>query len=264
MFRNSDVLKFISKLKMDIHQRKFKQTLVLAIIILIIIAVVIVLFCFTIIPNINSDDQVTKTIIENQDHNENSNTNSQKDILLIKDNRNLPVLIVGLFLACGLILTLIILVLIICFWTFYNNQQQTHNDSSQECIITSFSGIKHFPDDLVTSNSLKVNGIDDKDNCHTVNTSPNSIFTSKSAHPITESKLNSIDPDSENVDGVALRPPSSAQAQRPLSYGSLSRSRFLSSVDEDGFHIDNFGLESDNNKEECSEESNGNKLLKRL
>ncbi|KAG7165631.1 hypothetical protein Hamer_G013135 [Homarus americanus] len=169
---------------------------------------------------------------------------------------NSVLLILGLIIACGIFVFLIVIVVVVCIWArqtqgYIIGGKPLCTSSSiiarnEACQLTHHSQHQSkFPEERHRKDEIKGLPKKDDEKLTTLVNLPSpqvktiAISSQVSCPDLSEGTIN---PNPYHVIGE-LKELERSQTAQSQNYGTLSRSHLLSSVDEDGYHIDNLGFD---------------------
>lgn len=196
----------------------------LAVIVPVVIIACVLLITFVVMPNANSGEVIVIRI---------GSSNITKETEQVRPQNN-QLFVVGLVFACGLFVFLLVAI-IIAFILAKQARGYVIGSENLESNLVDTTG-----NEFRQLTDHKFGGKGDQTNVNGTATSDaakrHSSPVIKSAAPSSSQNLNLAG----NLDSNSPHESGCIQKVRPQSYGTLSRTRLMSSVDEDGYYIDKF------------------------
>lgn len=183
----------------------------------------------------------------------NNKTRDEEQVPITSSTRSSSVLfILGLIFACGLFVVLVVIVVVVCIWVrqahgyVVGDEPDCRSSASvarnEQCQLTCHSNHEN----KLSAKRLHIEPIRNTSKRHSVE---HSTFVPLPSPPVKtvalSAQLSCTDLRDDTINNDRFDEPESIQEAQPKNYGTLSRTHLLSSVDEDGYHIDNLGFECD-------------------
>lgn len=227
-------------------ERHFSAVVILSVIVPLFVATIILIIVVMVVPN-----SASKT--ESQSDQLTGNKSEQQlGASLSSQNRSHLLFILGIIFASSLFVLLVVVIVVVCRWarraigyTVHNQDFATadhHVYSRQDCQLTKHSGTVPKTNSEKDSSDIKKGSV----NSVTVAALPTppvktvAVTTQVTPQASKEERPDERCPKFDSVSGVETCP-----VVQSKNYGTLGRTHLLSTVDEDGYHIDNLGFEPD-------------------
>lgn len=230
---------------------------------LIIWIPIVVLLCaavvvWVVLPNSKASEAVTVNLVPESrisPSTDNTAATGQEQVVISSDDRSRGVLFVlGIIFAGGLFVFLLVIITVVCVWARqargYAIGQNPLYDGSVEVAGNEEIQLKDHSNGGISSIKLSDSKKEEKShNSSLVNISSPPLKTVVVAGQVKgdNSEYKSGPPD----EVLCSQSPGDIKPTHPQNYGTLSRTRLLSSVDEDGYHIDNLGFDLDGDNSNC-------------
>lgn len=226
-------------------QRQFSAALLLSFIVPLLVSTIILIILVMVLPN-------SELQTESASQNTQSTGNKTKQQLspLSHEAKSRVLFALGIAFAFSLFVFLIVIIALVCTWT---RQAKGYTVGGQDCEVTNhvFSDTdcqltKHtegFCESNQTKNSINVKKDQGKSITLAALPSPpvKTVAVTTQVAP-KNSKEGSVDDDDPNF---YIHGPKNYPVIQPKCYGTLGRTHLLSTVDEDGYHVDNLGFDSE-------------------
>lgn len=226
-------------------QRQFGAVLLLSVIVPLLMSTIILIIVVMILPN--SEPQ-TESVSQN------AQSTGNKDKSQVSppshETKSRVLFILGITFASSLFVFLIVIIAVVCIWV---RQARGYVVGDQDCEVT--SQVYHGADCQLTKHTEKV--YESNQTKNTINTRKDHVesitLAALPSPPVrTVAVTTQVTPKNSGKRGVDdncqnfdIHGQETCPVVQTKSYGTLGRTQLLSTVDEDGYHIDNLGFESE-------------------
>ncbi|KAG0721401.1 hypothetical protein GWK47_046533 [Chionoecetes opilio] len=226
-------------------KRKFGAILLLSVIVPLLVSTIILIIVVMVLPN---SEPRTESV--SQDGQSTGNKTKQQLSPLSYKTKSRVLFILGVTFACSLFVFLIVIIAVACAWARkakgcvvgdQNSEVTSQVYNNVDCQLT-----KHT-ERVSEGNQTKYSINTRKDRVNSITTAaPPCPLVKTVAVPTQVSSRNSGERDvDDNLQNFYIHGRETCPIVQPTSYGTLGRTHLLSTVDEDGYHVDNLGFDSE-------------------